>query len=267
MALNYQAFIDDSRTKPSGEFVLGGHVAPAEKWVAFSGEWEGLLPLGTRAKNGKFHFKMAEMAESPERMARVPRFYELIEKYVTLSVSCRMNTDDFERAKERMKVVAERMRWKINFHRWNNPYFFLFRALVDNFHKVRHDKINKVIATEEKIEFIFDTQSESRFIIEGWNSWIGARDESVRDRYGSAPRFEDDQEYLPLQAADLWAWWVRYWYEEDCIDLPDRMRNYDFGGWKGKLRPLTYFSISEEQIFDMYQQLAFEMFTESELRP
>jgi hypothetical protein len=86
MALNYQAFIDDSRTKPSGEFVLGGHVAPAEKWVAFSGEWEGLLPLGTRAKNGKFHFKMAEMAKSPERMARVPRFYELIEKYVTREV-------------------------------------------------------------------------------------------------------------------------------------------------------------------------------------
>jgi hypothetical protein len=67
MAMNCQAFIDDSRTKPSGEFVLGGHVAPAEKWVAFSGEWGGLLPLGTRAKNGKFHFKMAEMAKSPER--------------------------------------------------------------------------------------------------------------------------------------------------------------------------------------------------------
>jgi hypothetical protein len=45
------------------------------------------------------------------------------------------------------------------------------------------------------------------------------------------------------------------------------MRNYDFGGWKGKLRPLTYFSISEDQILDMFQQLVFEMLPESELRP
>jgi hypothetical protein len=97
MVLNFQAFIDDSRTKPSGEFVLGGHIAPAEKWARFSGAWEDLLSLGTRAQNGKYHFKLVKM-NTPERMARVPMFYSVIEEYVTLSVSCRLNTEDFERA-------------------------------------------------------------------------------------------------------------------------------------------------------------------------
>jgi hypothetical protein len=248
MTLNFEAFIDDSRTKPSGEFVLGGHIAPAENWALFSKEWEDLLPLGTRAKNGNFHFHMVEMASQSARMERVPRFYQVIEKYVTLSISCRLNSDDFVRAQERMKIVAARMNWHINCGRWNNPYYFLVRALIDKFHKVRHEKIDRIILVDEKVDFIFDKQSEEAFIREAWSLWVEYRDEAIRNRYGVAPRFEDDQEFLPLQAADLWAWWVRHWYEEDAVDLPDKMRLYDFGKWKGTLRPMTYFSINEDQI-------------------
>jgi hypothetical protein len=35
MALNFQAFIDESSTT-GGEFVLGGHMATAEAWAQFS---------------------------------------------------------------------------------------------------------------------------------------------------------------------------------------------------------------------------------------
>lgn len=59
MALSFQAFIDDSTT-PGGEFVLAGHIAPAEAWAKFAKEWEELLPFGTLAENGKYHFKMSE---------------------------------------------------------------------------------------------------------------------------------------------------------------------------------------------------------------
>jgi len=77
----FQAFIDDSYT-PDGEFVLAGHVATAESWVAFAKEWEELLPFGTIAPNGKFHFKMSEMAALPERMERLPAFWRAIQNHV-----------------------------------------------------------------------------------------------------------------------------------------------------------------------------------------
>jgi hypothetical protein len=71
MALDFQAFVDDSYT-PNGEFVLGGHIATAKHWAEFSKEWEALLPLGTLSNENAYHFKMAEMAQTPERISRVP---------------------------------------------------------------------------------------------------------------------------------------------------------------------------------------------------
>jgi len=42
--------------------VLAGHIATAEAWGHFAKESAELLPLGTKAKNGNYHFKMSEMA-------------------------------------------------------------------------------------------------------------------------------------------------------------------------------------------------------------
>ena len=72
--------------------VLGGHIAPAEYWAHFSKEWEQLLPLGTLAKNGKRHFKMSELARSPGGIERTEAFYRIIEKYVFVSISYRIES-------------------------------------------------------------------------------------------------------------------------------------------------------------------------------
>jgi Protein of unknown function (DUF3800) len=259
MALNFQAFIDDSRQKVGGsEFVLAGHIATADKWVEFTKEWEPLLPLGTKAKNGKYHFKMTEMAFA-RRIEHVEKFYRVIEKHVALSISCRMNEEEFVRAQVRAKNILSQHNVFPDFGNWANPYYFLFRALIDNFHKDRHGKISKIIPIEERIDFIFDDQDEKKFIRDAWDGWVAYRDDEVRSRYGGVPQFENDQEYLALQGADLWAWWVRRWYEEDAIDLPDKMREFDFGSWRGKKRPLTYFSINEDQIVDMFLRITFEI--------
>src|ERR1022692_4661136 len=103
MALKFQAFIDDSARRPDGDFVLAGHIATAEAWAHFAKEWEELLPLGTLAKNGNRHFKMSEMARSVQGMERTEPFYRLIEKYAVVSISYRMNLEDFARAIERVK--------------------------------------------------------------------------------------------------------------------------------------------------------------------
>jgi len=174
MALSFQAFIDDSR-KQGGEFVLGGHIATADKWVEFAKDWKLLLPgLGTKDKNGKYHFKMYEMGRAG-RIHEAESFYKVIEKHVALSVSIRMNQEEFVRSQERSKVALEQLNVFANFGKWSNPYYFLFRALIDNFHKIRHDKISKIIPDDARVEFIFDDQSEKSFIREAWEQWVALR--------------------------------------------------------------------------------------------
>src|SRR4051812_12497106 len=64
-----QAYIDDSTQ--GDVFVLAGYLASAAEWAAFSREWEAMLPLASIQEDGRYRFKMSEMASSPERMSRV----------------------------------------------------------------------------------------------------------------------------------------------------------------------------------------------------
>src|SRR5258707_1210119 len=97
MILNFQAFIDESvGVAPHGDFVLAGYIAPAQASAAFTKDWEEILPLGLKGKDRKYYFKMSEMAASPERMARVQRFSEVIDRHLTIPISCRLNLGEFE---------------------------------------------------------------------------------------------------------------------------------------------------------------------------
>lgn len=243
----FQAFIDDSRD-PAGTFVLAGHIASAEAWVAFSKDWEEMLPYGTRSKSGDFHFKMAEMAFNPERMARVPNFYRIIEHHVLMSVSCTLNTNDLERAKARVYVPDLKIDWGY----FDNPYMVAFRCLMDMFH-TKKDTLEKIIPVSEPVDFIFDMQTERKPILAAWEDYIRERPEHLRERYGSAPRFEDDRKFLPLQAADLWAWWVRHWHKEG---RSDKLESLDFGAWQAKRdHPRAAISFNEDQIVEAIRDI------------
>jgi hypothetical protein len=81
-----------------------------------------------------------------------------------------------------------------------------------------------------------------------WEDYSNSRSEEVRDLYGVTPRFEDDETFLPLQAADFWAWWIRKGYEEDNLE---EVLGAHFGTWNG-VKPVPGFVISftEDQIAD-----------------
>jgi hypothetical protein len=115
--------------------------------------------------------------------------------------------------------------------------------------------IEKHVPLTEQIDFIFDDQSEKSVILATWDEHLDNQTPEVRSHYGSTPRFENDQKFLPLQAADLWAWWVREWYEEDAIVLPDKMRALNFGKWQGGPRAKLAISVNQEHILEMFQSL------------
>jgi Protein of unknown function (DUF3800) len=202
-----QAFIDDSVT-PNGAFVLAGYIATAEVWARFSKEWEERLPYGTRAKDDGFHFKMSEMALLPERMKRVGAFFRIIDSYDLFPISCKINIAELRSASSRICVGTQAIDWD----RLADPFFFTFRATLELLHAKRHQ--SPMLPQNERIDFIFDTNSQKEAIISGWNEFLALRSDRERSLYGETPRFVNDRDFLPLQAADLWAWWCREWHEE-----------------------------------------------------
>lgn len=232
-----QAFIDDSASDV-GTFVLAGYIASAERWAEFAGEWEALLPLATMGSNNKRRFKMSEMAA---RMRDVPPFYRLIEKYAALGVSCKIDVRELARAIDRIWIDGRH----INFNHMVNPYFVAFWMLLQVFHTERQkdprlfsvlgsdDKsvpLSNILPLDQKVDFYFDEHSSKKSILDVWDFFLTDAPGELLALYGPQPRFENDEDFMPLQAADFWAWWTRKGYEDG------NLRNYQegkFPGWTG----------------------------------
>lgn len=201
----YQAYVDDSHD--DDYFILGGFVAKPDTWARFSKEWEAILDFAMIGPNGKHIFKMSEMVDN-QRMDIVPAFYRIIESHDLVALSCRIRISDIQKAKDRISVPYTWIRWD-NF---TSPYLIAVLSLMDNFQRNR-EVFSEEIPKEEKIEFIFDDQSEKRIILSMWDDYLARRPEH-HGKFWAKPRFEDDSKCVPLQAADFLAWWVRKWASE-----------------------------------------------------
>jgi hypothetical protein len=243
-----QAFIDESEGE-DGTFVLGGHIAGAEAWAKFSAEWDRMLPHATLNRNGIYQFKMSDMAQTPDRMSRVSWFYRIIEKHVTGSMHVTINSHALRRAIRRVHARG----WNLNFAQMANPYTLSYRILIDSFHD-RRGEIGRIVGKGEKVDFYFDERMEKGYIRETWERYIESRTPEARARYGNKPRFEKDEEFLPLQAADLWVWWVRKWRAEGKVGIFDAL---EFEGWAAKKpRPILEISLTEELLVGELMKIA-----------
>lgn len=225
-----EAYVDDSRSDPrrSDWFVLAGHIATAEGWAGFSREWARLLDWApVNPANGVHRFKMSEMGIGEESQERVQAFYRIIENSVTASLSVRLRLGSLENAKNRVMIPGSTMVWDF----YEKPFNVCFKVLMDTFH-LRKDEFAPEIPIAEKVDFIFDEQHEKAEIFRIWDKHLASRDDAVRQRYGAAPRFENDEQFLPLQAADLWAGAVRRWSEGD--GAMDKLVTSNFGRFAAK---------------------------------
>ncbi len=241
----------DESEGPAGVFVLAGHIASIEAWAKFSEEWKEMLPYGTLNTDGSYHFKMTEMAANDERLARTPAFFRIIEKHVILSLSCVIKREDVRNAKERLWIPGVRIDWDFI----NNLYKLAFRCLLDSFH-THKSIINDFVPIHQKVDFIFDDRVEKKTIVETWNQYMEERPPETVNLYGAVPRFEKDGSFLPLQAADFWAWWIREWYETK--ENPGlHIAECDFGKWRGiRKYPKLAIYFDEDALFENFEKLA-----------
>lgn len=198
-----QAFFDDSYG-PNAEkdpcFVLAGFISTHSNWAVFGDEWKAELGRDPALE----YFKMNEAVRSKggqwkglgdiERKTRLTAFVQIIQKNALVRVDSSTKRSDYERF-IRGKIPQE----------LDNPYVLSFLQVITSIAKFQKSK-----KWNEPIDFVFDQQQQFSKEMERW--W-GLVRSFVAQVFGndivSGISFKDDKEFLPLQAADLYAWLIR----------------------------------------------------------
>jgi hypothetical protein len=191
-----QACVDGSGTGDPRLFVLAGGIATVEQWAAFSAEWQERLNMRPLLEC----FKQSEMVQSPERLERSGWFERVLRDHVTALISCAIRTDEL------VKVVRE-IKWPVkvvNADKLENPYYFAFHAIMN---KLAQHQVQ--LGISGPVDFIFDEEGEKKNTLEAWDRIKLSVTPQVRKLMGSTPIYRNDKQFLPLQGADLFAYWVR----------------------------------------------------------
>jgi hypothetical protein len=208
MVLQAGYFDDSGSDAKSKYYVLAGFIASVDQWRTVSTKWRQILDKEPRLA----YFKMSEAMNmegqfktgwtAPLRDQRIFELVEIIQELDPPRIECflkRSNFDDFVKG-----IISGDI--------FNDPYFVCF------YHLILSIAANaKALEWNCDCDFIFDDQGKiGKNAVERWG-WMkknidGANAANVSAYLGPPPIFRDDVKFLPLQAADMFAWLVR-----DCM--------------------------------------------------
>jgi hypothetical protein len=198
-----KGYVDDSGSEPSAPtFVLAGYVLPAERWAHFSDEWAKELARGKPIKylhmkeTGK-HFESGQFDgwELPEIEEKLMSLAEVIHAHQPLALAAHAQWSEYDK----FKANSSRARYL------SSPYKALFHEITRLMYYVGQHWQNP-----QSVDFIFDGQGDIGEEAASWYSEIKAAfPPDARPLFGRTPGFEDDLLVLPLQAADMFAWFQR----------------------------------------------------------
>lgn len=220
-----QAFVDDSKSERDPPFfVLGGYVATAQTWTDFSTKWQQALEMRPRIK----YFKLREAvrgigefygASEALRQERIGVMRGVIELFHISGFSISFRLDHLTATHADLNKY------------WLNPYYTAVTCLMPELAR----GLEELEMPRERLDIVFDNQDmEKTEVLRAW--------EHLRDRAKTStklvppdilshllvnsPRWDDDKDVLPLQAADMQATWVRMSKEAEFEGLePKHMPN------------------------------------------
>lgn len=201
--MTVQVFIDDSGGKGhSKNFVLAGLIAESEAWAHFSEEWRACLAKSPTVSL----FKMREAAKpkgkfgrfsEQERDEKLTALARIINQYAERVIYAMYNLDDHAKT---FAAVAEKP--------FSEAYFIAFQSIIIG---ACHDLWDHGL--RQPFEVIFDEQVMLGPRAKVWYPMVLA---IMQEQYPEAasimplePMFKTDDEFLPIQAADLFAWCFR----------------------------------------------------------
>jgi hypothetical protein len=178
-------------------------VSSLDFWEAFSEDWQVLLDESPRLR----YFKMREAARAfggkMKREAlheRIHKFFKLIHFATQASISSIVPIEAHRRI----------VKGKLPIKEWDDPYFL---AMFDIIMKLFWNQVStKSVGT---LEFIFDDNPRLAAKVPAYYQLMRAMiAPKYRHLIAVAPKFEDDIEFLPLQAADAQSWYYRRLFAE-----------------------------------------------------
>jgi hypothetical protein len=190
LLLVFQAYIDDS-FESGDALILAGFVASAEKWAAFSDEWQEIVDMRMPYPIKSYH--AAKHGNSDEEREREMFFYRVIERHVMGGINFCVSTFAINHACDLYGADA--------YHR--NPYNFAFAGFVSMI-----DSALGVLGIAEPIDLIFDERGEAGHVIEGLEMRKKLIPDGQVNWLRSPPSFKSDEDVLPLQAADMLAYYT-----------------------------------------------------------
>ena len=189
-----QAYIDDI-TQAGEVTVLAGYVSSSQDWAKFSIEWQQLLSIRPPQKR----FKMSEFMQGggDESLERAGWHYRLIEKYTNIRFCVAVPH----------KPLRKVLQYYLQPQNGSDPYYMGMISLLSVIQTYVHPQ------PMQQIDVIFDYQSEANKVLLAWDTLV--RSGSVNTKlFSNHPIFRKDEDFLPLQAADLFAWHMRKRYRE-----------------------------------------------------
>ena len=185
-----QAFFDDS-TQAGKVTVLAGYMAEAQDWVQFSREWRELLSI----REPWPRFKMSEIMRDGGDISheRAEWHYRAIEKYAKVGICVAIPHEPFFRLMREFSCPQE----------WNNPYYMAHTLLLS---VLQH--VIRPYLPDKTVDLVFDYQSESRKALDAWDALTQGGTINV-EFVKNPPIYRSDDQFLPLQAADLFALHLR----------------------------------------------------------
>jgi Protein of unknown function (DUF3800) len=214
-----QPAIDDSGKGERPVFVLAGFVMSAYMWIVFADQWRPLLDAFPKIN----YFKMKEAEHLSgqfegfsvsQRDDKVRALTSLIMDHKPLAVSHVVPHEAYERCFKRKFAKKA-----------DYPYFISYYGIIGTL--LRYQVSNEW-HLKDRSDFIFDEQGkESDYVQSGWSAAVDFLPEEWKPLIGARPDHRDDKLFLPLQAADLFAWHIRRSYWEK-----DHGSNFDDLNWK-----------------------------------
>jgi hypothetical protein len=133
---------------------------------------------------------------APEaRDFKLRRLEEVMARHVGLGIFCLLDLRDYE----------EIIRPYFDPRARPTPYFMLFYRVISTV--LNHKKENGLT---DQVDYIFDEQGkEPSRIMAVWDEIVALLPPETREGIAGRPIFRDDQNVLPLQAADYVAWHLR----------------------------------------------------------
>jgi hypothetical protein len=240
----FQAYLDESVS--DGLFMMAGYVATAEKWAAFSDEWQRHLDYRSEHYRKLDVFHMRELLSERDK-ERIAWFYSVIEKYADAAIVLLIDTKAMRRVFDETQWPVKRSKLRM----LRNPYYEAFHSVLTDLPKIQHQA-----GINSPIDFFFDESANKIKCLHGWEIMKKSAPKELLALMGQTPAFRNDEDVLPLQAADLWAGITRGWAEEL---LSSGKQEHTFPWPIRRVVPVISIFFDEERFRRRYRDLRQEM--------